>query len=71
MASNKYHFVISLQFRKAGEFGVSANTIEGTITAASGTTRQDLYYDVYKRACKALGIADGVTMFCMIEPNSL
>ena len=71
MASSEYHYVISLQFRKDGEYGVSANTIEGTIAAGRGVSRQDLYRDVYKRACEALGISDGVTLFCMIEPNTL
>lgn len=71
MAKSEYHYVITLQFRKDGEYGVGVNTIEGTATAGRGATRQELYRDVYERACKALDISEGVTMFCMLEPNAL
>ncbi|MEU3161994.1 hypothetical protein ACPCAJ_21155 [Streptomyces griseoincarnatus] len=71
MADREYHFVVTLQFKRDGEPGVFSNTIEGTITAGRGATRQDLYRDVYARACEALEVSNGVTLFCMIEPNRL
>jgi len=71
MAKLEYHYVITLQFRKEGEYGVATNTIEGTVTAGRGATRQELYRDVYERACKALDVSDAVTVFCMLEPNIL
>lgn len=71
MSRTIYHFALTLQFQKEGVMGTAANTIEGTITANRDATRQDLYRDAYGRACKALGIEEGVTLFCMIEPNRL
>ncbi|WP_331746645.1 hypothetical protein OH809_45185 (plasmid) [Streptomyces sp. NBC_00873] len=70
-AKSEYHYVITLQFKKEGEYGVSTNTIEGTVSAEVGATRQELYRDVYSRACKALDVSNGVTTFCMLEPNVL
>ena len=70
-ASVEYHYVITLQFRKEGEYGVSTNTIEGVVPADTGTTRQELYRDVYRRACTALNVSEGVTVFCTLEPNTL
>lgn len=71
MADREYHYVITLQFRKDGEPGVSSNTIEGTVTARRKDTRQDVYREAYRRACEALEVDNGVTLFCMIEPNAL
>jgi hypothetical protein len=70
-AGPEYHYVITLQFKREGEYGVSSNTIEGTVPAHDGATRQELYQVVYQRACKALDVASGVTVFCMLEPNAL
>lgn len=71
MSESVYHYVITLQFKREGEYGVSSNTIEGTISADAGTTRQELYRDAYRRACTALDVSNGVTTFCMLEPNTL
>lgn len=71
MTKTEYHYVLTLQFQKEGEYGVSTSTIEGTVTAGRDATRQELYRNVYDRACKALEVSKGVALFCMLEPNTL
>lgn len=72
MRSRDYHYVITLQSQREGEHGSSvAQTVEGTVTAYRGDTRQDLYQEVYRRACEAMKVEAAVTVFCMLEPNGL
>lgn len=71
MSRREYHFVITLQFTRKGEYGAMTNTVNGTVTAKHGATRQDLYQDVLDRALDGLGITEGVTLFCSIERNDL
>jgi hypothetical protein len=71
VSKREYHYVITLQFVKEGVPGVNVNTIAGTAVAAKGATRQEVYQDVYSKACAALEIESGATLFCMLEPNQL
>jgi hypothetical protein len=71
VARNEYHFVITLQFRKEGEYGSFANTVEGTIMARRGETRQMLYQRAVKDAAAAIGAESPVTLFFDLAPNNL
>jgi hypothetical protein len=71
VSKREYHYVITLQFTKEGVPGVNVTTIEGTVDAARGSTRMELYRDVYARACKESGVVGAATLFCMLEPNAL
>jgi hypothetical protein len=71
MSKGEFHYVITLQFRKEGEFGNLANTVSGTLAARRGDTRQTLYKRALENACERLGTAEGVTLFFDLAPNDL
>jgi hypothetical protein len=71
MANREYHFVITLQFRKEGEYGNFANTVTGTVAAKRGETRSSLYQRVLDDAAKAVGATDPVTLFFDLARNDL
>ena len=71
MRSREYHFVITLQFQRDGEYGSSANTVEGLIMAGPKDTRQTLYQKASKSARESIGVEEAITLFSMLEPNDL
>lgn len=72
MASNEYHFVITLQYRKEGDPGSFTNTVAGTVAARRGDTRQVLFRRVHEEACKTLETDDvAAVLFFDLAPNDL
>jgi hypothetical protein len=65
--SREYFFVLTLQGS-----GGTPGTVNGVArTTRAGITRQEMYGDIYRDACKELGLQSAVTLFFSLEPNDL
>jgi len=70
MATTTYHWVITLQ--QPIRNGYTNSTNHGTVTAAPGETRQDLYAKTLGAVTSQNPRLDGAAvMFFSLEPNEL
>jgi len=73
MVDREFHYVMTIQHQHGQAAGsIAQATIEGTITAREGATRQELYRDVYNHVREQAGVEGHVwVLFCSLDRNDL
>lgn len=67
----EYHYLITLQVQIPR--GTSTHGVEGTVQAAKGTTRRQLFRDIYESARQAMHPVpdNAVVLFFSLDRNDL